>query len=186
MFHNIVKYKDGKDYYCKTCRKNANGKALDTKTEACSVDDCSLPLYAKEKCRKHYERVRLYNRIDKVNLPYSEDKEYEGVSNGRAYKISARALREYHLMSKYKMTIEEYELRAKDGCEICSTINQETLHVDHDHGCCVGTTGCGECTRGLLCTKCNTCVAHEEKIGLRDNHPLKDKVISYIERYASL
>lgn len=29
------------------------------------------------------------------------------------------------------------------------------LAVDHDHKCCPGSTSCGKCARGLLCSPCN-------------------------------
>lgn len=49
-------------------------------------------------------------------------------------------------------------------CAICSnpetSIDKRTgelrfLAVDHDHACCPGQKTCGQCVRGLLCSRCN-------------------------------
>lgn len=60
---------------------------------------------------------------------------------------------------RYGITQRQYEalLAAQDGrCAICRR-KFDTYSVDHDHACCpMGTRGCGNCVRGLLCTGCNT------------------------------
>lgn len=65
------------------------------------------------------------------------------------------------LWSWYRLTIEGYEaLLASQSarCAICKTDEpggRGRWHVDHDHACCSGSRSCGECVRGLLCSRCN-------------------------------
>ena len=57
---------------------------------------------------------------------------------------------------RYGITPEQYDAALAEGCPICLRV-VDTLHVDHDHGCCSARTFrlCGKCTRGLLCGSCN-------------------------------
>lgn len=57
------------------------------------------------------------------------------------------------LSKVYKLTLEQYEELSKDGCAVCGTF--EKLCVDHDHNCCPGKYTCGQCVRGVLCSKHN-------------------------------
>lgn len=70
-------------------------------------------------------------------------------------------------LSRYKMTREQYDEmhRAAEGkCGICG--EEKKLVIDHDHNCCPTPQGrvktCGNCTRGLLCHRCNTGLAFME------------------------
>lgn len=49
-----------------------------------------------------------------------------------------------------------------DHCAICQRNKGKTrnLAVDHDHKCCPGKESCGACVRGLLCSPCNSMLAH--------------------------
>jgi hypothetical protein len=72
--------------------------------------------------------------------------------------------------SVYTIDIDAYnELKEFQGgkCAICQRATGEgrkRLAVDHDHTCCSGKTSCGQCVRGLLCSPCNSTLAH-----FRDN-----------------
>ena len=64
------------------------------------------------------------------------------------------------IWENYKLTEDQYWYlwRQQGGvCYICARARGTTkrLSVDHDHACCPTTPTCGECTRGLLCSKCN-------------------------------
>lgn len=99
----------------------------------------------------------------------------------------ARRGRRRHLWTSFRITLEQYEVlfEAQDGrCAVCrlpeviSTSKNgkaRSLAVDHDHGCCPGQTSCGNCIRGLLCTKCNTAIG-----ALRDDPKLIDAAASYV------
>ena len=69
------------------------------------------------------------------------------------------------IQNVYGLPPGEYErLKAFQGgvCALCQRANGRTkaLAVDHDHSCCAGKTSCGECPRGLLCSNCNSTLAH--------------------------
>ena len=67
--------------------------------------------------------------------------------------MSPSERRKATLRHLYKLDWETYQEMAKDGCEVCGTM--DVLVVDHDHSCCPGKTSCGECVRGILCNRHN-------------------------------
>lgn len=85
----------------------------------------------------------------------------------------------------YGVTQEWYDqILAEQGgcCAICGSIdpksNGNTFHVDHDHSCCSkGCHACDRCRRGLLCSPCNTRLAHLE------NRTWLPKAKAYLKKY---
>ena len=81
------------------------------------------------------------------------------------------------------LTVEEYiEILTKqgNGCKICGAKTpghqRKNFAVDHDHTCCSDTvTHCGNCFRGLLCTRCNLVLGE-----VKDNTTLLQKMIEYL------
>lgn len=77
---------------------------------------------------------------------------------------------------KYKITGEEYSAmvdRQGGRCAICQAVAD--LSVDHDHSCCPGTSTCGGCIRGLLCTFCNRGLG-----SFRDDHAALLRAAEYL------
>lgn len=87
-----------------------------------------------------------------------------------AYHKSGGYKPEMGIFRKFKMRESDYQALLESqgyGCASCGVISDERLSVDHDHSCCSGYTTCGNCTRGLLCRKCNLA------LGLLDDDPVK-------------
>ena len=94
----------------------------------------------------------------------------------------------------YKLRPEEVIeiFEAQDGkCRICfSSISLETsaknsAHIDHDHKCCSVNASsssplCGNCNRGLLCSKCNLAIGN-----FNDDINLLKSAVTYLEKYSS-
>jgi hypothetical protein len=80
-----------------------------------------------------------------------------------------------------KLDIEKYSEieKSQNGvCKICGGTDKKRLSVDHDHSCCSGSKTCGNCTRGLLCSRCN------KTLGMvQDNPELLQKMINYLTIY---
>ncbi|WP_165821714.1 endonuclease domain-containing protein [Mycobacterium colombiense] len=67
------------------------------------------------------------------------------------------------------------------GCYVCGAPrdrNGRALRIDHDHTCCPGRFGCGECVRGVLCN------LHNIQAGYLQ-HPDRDAVQRYLNEWES-
>jgi len=183
------RYKFGVDYKCKNCR---NGYTLRTVRNpgkfTCTVQECNNRHYAKGVCRLHYDRLArtgtLYALKDIV--PLDAEKQFYKIIDGKVYKGNIYSL-ERRLKNKYKMTVEQWNTLAENGCNVCGaevgSATERNLHVDHDHACCPGQMSCGKCIRGVVCNKCNTAIGRYEKGTLRNDYPNRDKIIQYLDNY---
>lgn len=169
--------KDGLDYYCKYCRV---GSAIKSQrggnVKKCSVSECETHHYAKGMCRNHYTRWMRHGNLESLNDIVEEQKTYKYAKQDLTYR------RDYMLMYKYKLSMEQFLEMSKDGCNICGGTQERTMQVDHDHNCCSGEGAtCGQCVRGVVCNRCNQTIGKYETGLIRDDNPLKDKVKEYLD-----
>lgn len=141
LFKADSRYKGGYSSYCKSCHTAATRNWQ----------------------KKNPDRLREY-----VRKRYKSKK--DAINEKRKASYTTERARPSRLKYLYKMSIEEYDgiLKAQDGvCAICKEppYSQRYMSVDHDHSCCETTPTCGNCTRGLLCTPCNTALNALEKRG---------------------
>ena len=177
FYKSYMKYSsDGIDYYCKYCRTGASIKShRGGNKKPCSVEGCEKTHYAKTYCRMHYARIDRNGTIE-TKIKSRPDGLYY-------YKGKVVYTREYQLMYKYKITLDEFKARSINGCELCGDKPERSLHVDHDHKCCNGLITCGNCVRGIVCNGCNKIIDKYETGLIRADHPLLDKVAQYVHSY---
>jgi hypothetical protein len=141
------------------------------------LDDCGGSHYGKGYCRPHYARLVRNGTVERQNTQIDVDKEYlyEGT------KMLVR--KEYQLVAKYKISLDEYKRRSETGCEICGINLNNNLQVDHDHNCCNGIITCGKCVRGIICPGCNMAVGKYEEGLLRNDNPKMAMIEAYVLKH---
>lgn len=93
------------------------------------------------------------------------------------------------LVKMYNLSDGEYDrlLEAQGGfCYTCGEwtgnrgAGKRKLSVDHDHSCCLAPPTCGKCTRGLICSPCNTLIG---QVGDSAGHAIErlEKYIAYLK-----
>jgi hypothetical protein len=85
------------------------------------------------------------------------------------------------LWTKYRLRKDQFDdlLQSQNNkCAICNNTFNETPNVDHDHSCCKNYRSCGNCVRGLLCSRCNEFLGKYEA-----NFHLIDKINQYISNH---
>ena len=94
--------------------------------------------------------------------PEVRERMNEGHRRRRAERpVASVEIFRQRLWTWHRTTPEVYErLLEKQGgkCAICRTPDpggKGRFHVDHDHNCCPTPKSCGNCIRGLLCSRCN-------------------------------
>ena len=134
----------------KTCSKCGETKALEG-------------FYVRPRCRDGYS-----NQCRKCEIQQNRTwRQGAGVKDRLNEMARARGprsteeIRRNRLWTWHKLTTDQYEaILARQGgaCAICGTTDpggRGGFHVDHDHACCPNPRSCGQCVRGLLCSRCN-------------------------------
>lgn len=167
FYKSYLKYStDGLDYYCKYCRTGESIKShRGGNKKPCSISECETSHYAYGYCRKHYARFKRTGSTDK------------------RLAVTGPNTKDLMLRLKYLITLEEFNKMAANGCEICGDKPEHSLHVDHDHSCCDSAKTCGECVRGILCSRCNKAVDKYETGKMRADYPMMDKIKEYVDGY---
>jgi hypothetical protein len=148
--------KENVDNATKQCRQCGDYKALDNFHRNSASPDGHGSCC--RKCKKEQDRAR--NQGIKI---HGRDG-YRDILRRERSARTKNNIRERHLKSKYGLTLRQYNeiLLAQNGaCASCGEppgsvrAQGRWLTVDHDHSCCPGVKTCGNCVRGLLCSKCN-------------------------------
>lgn len=97
------------------------------------------------------------------------------VKAAKARKHENHVARQYNLPSGVYDKLYEYQGKK---CWICQRATGATkkLAIDHMHACCPGPKSCGNCVRGLTCSKCNWILSHA-----RDNSYFFQRAIEYLK-----
>lgn len=117
---------------------------------------------------------------------------YPGPRCTTCHRARKRDLREKNhssrMLKMYNLSDGEYAalLEAQGGmCYTCGpwTGNRglsKKLSVDHDHSCCPAPPTCGKCTRGLICSRCNSLIG---EVGDSSGHALErlEAYINYLK-----
>lgn len=167
---------------CSVCNENK----LDTEFYKTTGNRCKKchTAYVKLWREKNPEKVRA---ISKKWYHASEENRQRSIDSTRKWQKENRERDKLlqqanHLLRNYNLQYEDYLKMAEtqDGkCAICSKEPSRRLDVDHDHSCCATTPTCGKCTRGLLCSNCNTAIGL-----LKESTELVINSLSYLQKYA--
>lgn len=114
--------------------------------------------------------AREYSKTEKARRAASERR--------RRDRLGPRYMKNYNLVAKYGLTLDEYERRVAERggrCDICKEVptgkrHHSVLHIDHSHET--------NTTRGLLCGRCNTAIGL-----LREDQDLFVAAVAYLRSY---
>ena len=148
---------------CKYCYIGQVLSCRKTNEKKCSVEDCGKTHYALSYCRKHHAQIKRHGKISEFNYFKSKPKKSS--------------------LKTYKLTQENYDILSKDGCNVCGSF--DALVIDHDHSCCKPGSNnyCGNCTRGVVCFRCNLTIAKYENKIIRADNPLLLPIGDYLSAY---
>ncbi|SRR6266481_5757114 len=111
--------------------------------------------------KKHYAFGLCTTCYNRGKTSPEESKRYRQNLKNRLGPVKySLYLRERNLQNNYKLTMVQFEkLKASQNyaCPCGRFFGEKWIpQVDHNHACCAGVRSCGECVRGILCSRCNT------------------------------
>jgi hypothetical protein len=127
----------------------------------------------KRKAREYmrYWRKKNKEKVRETNRRYNAKRTPKPLTEAQKKRKRTKR-RESNLMSKYGLTIAEYDgmmKRQQSCCAICRQRFGKRPHVDHDHKT--------DRVRGLLCHGCNTSLG-----GFRDDSRILLQAVMYLRR----
>lgn len=118
---------------------------------------------------------------DKTHCPQGHEYTPENTYTTGGTRHCKACARDGRLKYLYGLPRGGYEAlldRQHGACAGCKrALDEENLHVDHDHACCPGKRSCGECVRGLLCERCNLVLGH-----VGDDVEVLRSLVKYLRR----
>ena len=103
-------------------------------------------------------------------------------------KITRASAHSNRMLKDYNLAPGEYDALYVAQGGMCYTCGPWTgnrglskkLSVDHDHSCCPKPPTCGKCTRGLICSRCNSLIG---EVGDSAGHAIArlQKYIDYLK-----
>ena len=159
-FHKSITNSGGYSNYCKPCNSEYSKKRYNSKR-----------VYPEKKIDglMHCRRCDKYLPIDN----FAKQKKYQSYCNSCRTHVGRT-----HNLKRLGVSVEKYiELEREQDykCKICGEKDNKRLSVDHDHSCCDSLPACGNCIRGLLCSRCNRALGI-----VNDDIDLLKKMIDYL------
>ena len=154
FYHKDKSTKDSLSRRCKACKSASDKRYVDSDPER------------KEKRAVRSKEWR-YKNPERANELV---REWKKKNSDRKSWLDNKS----KLWTHYRMSVDQYIdlFEKQDGvCAVCKL--EKRLVVDHDHACCSEKPTCGNCTRGLLCFKCNTYLHYLEEYSHLENSAKK-------------
>lgn len=133
-----------------------------SRTAECSFDGCNRNVNGLGLCSTHNAQRRAGKDLTPIRSWGTYTKGVEclipGCSN--AARGHSGCPRHRSMATKYSLTVEQISALPA-ACEVCGETKR--LAIDHDHSCCSGTSSCGKCVRGVLCSWCNVTLGYAKE-----------------------
>lgn len=176
-FYKNRSAKDGLTVWCKPCDKTAAAAYYAANKE-------KVQQQARVRARKRYRELRQDPEWRAKEAQRHRQRRAQNPQYHRQWcEQNAEHLRQAHLMRYGLSSEEEFQARlASQGnaCAVCGTDEPglKGWQIDHDHTCCPKRARCGQCTRGILCMRCNLGLGH-----FKDDPQRLEAAIAYLKKY---
>lgn len=151
---------------------------------SCLFEGCEKIPVAFGLCTGHRRQQKLYGDLELRPLGSGKRRgcglDKCAVSGcDRAQYARAMCQKHHARATNHRLTvIQLQQLILTPECPVCfEEMTERTSAIDHDHTCCPGQRGCGNCVMGVICARCNA------GIGYFMNHPgIMTSAIDYLLR----